>query len=228
MSEKSGLTSRRILALCGAFALTGCVQDIASSATGVLSNAATGAVSGAVIATRSQEDRAALVGSAISGQSVSEQQAAAVAEAQAQAAAVVQAQAKELQTQLAGSGASVSVQGNKIRINLPQDMSFAPNSAYLKTSAHGPLAAIAFNLQQHPNSIAQVLGSTDNSKPEAESLKLSEDRARAVAGRLEQNGIPKLRLQIVGLGSSSPIAANDTVAGRQRNNRVEIVIVPVN
>ena len=39
-------------------------------------------------------------------------------------------------------------------------------------------------------------------------------------------GIDPERLTPIGYGEERPIASNDTVAGRQKNRRVEIIILP--
>jgi len=39
-------------------------------------------------------------------------------------------------------------------------------------------------------------------------------------------GVDGTRIEANGLGTSNPVAANTTPAGRQRNRRVEITLVP--
>jgi len=41
---------------------------------------------------------------------------------------------------------------------------------------------------------------------------------------LLQEGIAPRRVVATGLGSSRPVASNDTAAGRQQNRRVEIIL----
>jgi outer membrane protein OmpA-like peptidoglycan-associated protein len=41
---------------------------------------------------------------------------------------------------------------------------------------------------------------------------------------LTDRGIPSDRVSVRGMGEASPVASNDTAAGRQRNRRVEIVL----
>ena len=55
--------------------------------------------------------------------------------------------------------------------------------------------------------------------------KLSEKRAFAVANFLEQSGIDKSRLKVVGWGRKKPLVPNDTDANRALNRRVEIIII---
>jgi outer membrane protein OmpA-like peptidoglycan-associated protein len=56
-------------------------------------------------------------------------------------------------------------------------------------------------------------------------LKLSEGRAKSVRAALEKRGVDGDRLETAGLGETRPIAPNDTPGGRQKNRRVEFIIV---
>jgi OOP family OmpA-OmpF porin len=46
-----------------------------------------------------------------------------------------------------------------------------------------------------------------------------------VRDALAAAGIKKSKIQASGMGESSPIASDDTAAGRARNRRVDIIIV---
>jgi outer membrane protein OmpA-like peptidoglycan-associated protein len=55
-------------------------------------------------------------------------------------------------------------------------------------------------------------------------LKLSKDRAAAVAGALvARDGITSWRLKAHGAGSLAPVASNDSEEGKQLNRPVELV-----
>jgi len=54
---------------------------------------------------------------------------------------------------------------------------------------------------------------------------LSAARSIALAERLIQDGVPRDRLSIAGYADTDPIDTNDTEAGRERNRRVDIVIL---
>ena len=59
-----------------------------------------------------------------------------------------------------------------------------------------------------------------------DSQTLSEQRAASVASYLVQQDVASGRLQQYGYGSRMPLDTNDTVAGRTRNRRVELEILP--
>ncbi len=54
--------------------------------------------------------------------------------------------------------------------------------------------------------------------------RLSEDRAKNAADVLVGNGLSRDKVTWKGLGSSTPIASNDTEEGRRKNRRIEIII----
>jgi len=54
--------------------------------------------------------------------------------------------------------------------------------------------------------------------------KLSEQRANAVRDYLMSQGLQAADLTSKGFGESTPVASNDTAAGKQQNRRVELVV----
>jgi outer membrane protein OmpA-like peptidoglycan-associated protein len=69
-----------------------------------------------------------------------------------------------------------------------------------------------------------VEGHTDSNGNDESNLKLSRDRAEAVRSYLVTRGVKSERIEAVGKGETTPIAANDTAEGRANNRRVEIVV----
>jgi outer membrane protein OmpA-like peptidoglycan-associated protein len=74
--------------------------------------------------------------------------------------------------------------------------------------------------------IAQVLieGHTDNTGSAAQNNLLSLQRANAIGDYLQQKGIAANRIQRKGLGATTPIADNNTAAGRAKNRRTSFTI----
>ena len=70
----------------------------------------------------------------------------------------------------------------------------------------------------------RVDGHTDTSGKESYNQQLSLRRAKSVATVLTRVGMKEENIQLRGLGSSQPVAANDTAAGRTENRRVSIVV----
>jgi outer membrane protein OmpA-like peptidoglycan-associated protein len=86
-----------------------------------------------------------------------------------------------------------------------------------------PLAALLAN---NPDFRVLIEAYSDSRGDEATLQRLTQDRAEALAGRLVAAGVSGERIQANGLGISNPVAANNTPAGRTRNRRIEITLVP--
>jgi outer membrane protein OmpA-like peptidoglycan-associated protein len=81
-------------------------------------------------------------------------------------------------------------------------------------------------INQHPEIVKiEVQGHTDDSGPEDTNQKLSEARAHEVRKWLVAAGIPASKLVAKGYGSSRPIGDNRIKQGRQKNRRVQFVII---
>lgn len=70
----------------------------------------------------------------------------------------------------------------------------------------------------------RIDGHTDASGKETYNSQLSLRRAKSVGTVLASVGMKQQNIQLRGLGSSEPVAANDTASGRTENRRVSIVV----
>ncbi|WP_448109861.1 OmpA family protein [Pseudomonas azerbaijanoccidentalis] len=70
----------------------------------------------------------------------------------------------------------------------------------------------------------RVDGHTDASGKESYNEQLSLRRAKSVGTVLVAAGMKQENIQLRGLGSSEPVASNDTASGRTENRRVSIVV----
>jgi outer membrane protein OmpA-like peptidoglycan-associated protein len=80
------------------------------------------------------------------------------------------------------------------------------------------------NLKEHPKYKVRITGHTDNFGSETHNLPLSIERAKSVANYLTGNGIEEERVQYTGVGSTQPVADNETKEGRDQNRRVEFIL----
>jgi len=71
----------------------------------------------------------------------------------------------------------------------------------------------------------RVDGHTDASGSQAYNEQLSMRRANSVGKVLTGVGMREENVQLRGLGSSQPVASNDTASGRTENRRVAIVVI---
>ncbi len=80
-------------------------------------------------------------------------------------------------------------------------------------------------LADNPERMVLIEGHTDNVGSATYNLDLSLRRSGAVQEALSQKGILTERLFVKGYGEAYPVASNNDTGGRQRNRRVEIVIL---
>ncbi|GAB4048439.1 OmpA family protein [Spirosoma litoris] len=102
---------------------------------------------------------------------------------------------------------------------------FDTGKAELRPESSPELDRLVTNLNEAPKMTIEVRGHTDNTGSNEINNKLSQDRADAVREYFISKGIEPDRIASKGLGESKPIATNDTEEGRQKNRRVEFVIV---
>lgn len=113
-------------------------------------------------------------------------------------------------------------------ITLPSGAFFAPGRATLTSQAIQRIAKLAGLLRftKHP---IRVEGHADDREAgggaAGGSWELSVERAHAVLLQLFKGQIPVERLTLVGYGPARPKFSNASRLGRQRNRRVEIVIL---
>jgi outer membrane protein OmpA-like peptidoglycan-associated protein len=74
--------------------------------------------------------------------------------------------------------------------------------------------------------VLRIEGHTDNAGDAEMNVELSRQRANAVRDALIQRGISPERISADGFGATRPIADNSDEAGRSRNRRIEIRVVP--
>ncbi len=86
------------------------------------------------------------------------------------------------------------------------------------------LEEAAKSLEENKDVHVVVEGHTDSKGTEAYNDALSLSRAKAVRDYLVKLGVPADRLSVLGLGERSPVASNDTDAGRAQNRRVELLV----
>lgn len=101
---------------------------------------------------------------------------------------------------------------------------FDTGTSNISGSAQSELDEIAVAMKDYPKATARIEGFTDNTGNPDSNMMLSTERANAIRDQLVGRGIAAERIEAVGLGQESPIAPNDTEAGRAQNRRIEFVI----
>lgn len=219
-------TAPKLAALAAAFALlAGCAtytgqtsdpDDPNRTGRGALIGAAIGAVAGLLSGDDATERRQrAMVGAGIGGLT-----GAAVG-------AYQDRQEAELRRRTAGTGIDVTRDGDVIKLNLPDGVTFDFNRADLKSQFYPALNGVATTMADYNQTIVEVSGHTDSVGSDDYNQRLSEQRAEAVANYLVGRGLVRERFEVVGMGERYPVADNNSDDGRARNRRVEIRVVPL-
>jgi len=104
-------------------------------------------------------------------------------------------------------------------------LAFLDGSPILLGLSHAALRELAQVLQGNPDVQILVKAHTDNRGDPDKLQMLSDGRARAVADYLINQGISAERIEAQGFADTEPIATNRTVSGREKNRRVEVIIV---
>lgn len=132
-------------------------------------------------------------------------------------------QAEELQRQLEILQARPTDRGLVLTLG---DTLFATGKSDLKPGAQDNLDRLGNFLTEYPGRTASIEGFTDSTGSEEANQALSERRADSVKRYLVGRGVQSARLTSTGRGENAPVAGNESVAGRQQNRRVEVVISP--
>jgi len=106
-----------------------------------------------------------------------------------------------------------------------KNIQFDLNSYQLKPVSLTELDKLLQLMADNPTVQIQISGHTDNIGNDADNLKLSTSRAKAVADYLISKGIGADRITSKGYGASKPVADNATEKGRSKNRRTEFTVI---
>lgn len=124
-----------------------------------------------------------------------------------------------------------AIDANSLRADLARDgrvalygILFDTDKDTLRPESDAQIEQIAQLLAQDAKLSIRVVGHTDATGSASHNRQLSQRRAaRVVDALVADHGIARGRMEAVGVGSSQPVADNDSEEGRALNRRVEIV-----
>jgi outer membrane protein OmpA-like peptidoglycan-associated protein len=201
-----------LLAACVTDPYTG-ERKVSKTATGAIIGGAAGAAIGA--ATGGDRGERAAIG------------AAAGALAGGAVGAYMDHQEAKLREQLQGTGVSVTRAGDDLILNMPGNITFEVDRADIRSGFYDVLYSVVLVVKEFDKTIIEVSGFTDSTGSDSYNQTLSERRAYSVGDYLTSQGVIPGRVVTKGFGERYPIADNGTPAGRERNRRVELRLVPV-
>ena len=120
--------------------------------------------------------------------------------------------------------AKVERVGEGIVVEFSSNILFGFDQSDVSNDAKVSLDKLVTVLNYYPDTDIEVQGHTDSKGSNNYNQKLSEQRARAVAGYLTSHNIASRRINIKGFGESSPKYDNGSENGRAENRRVEFLI----
>jgi len=138
---------------------------------------------------------------------------------------------KRLQDEINDKQVKVEMQDKGLVITFVSEVLFDSGKAKLRTDSFSKLDKVAGVLNTTVADLnVGVEGHTDNRPIKRSGWKsnweLSTARALSVLHYLSDKSVAEPRLAAIGYGEYKPVASNDTKEGRQKNRRVEIVILP--
>jgi len=119
---------------------------------------------------------------------------------------------------------TTNYENEQITIRIPGSI-FVEGKEFIKPQNYGPIVRIANLLCEMSNCVFTVEGHTDSQGKAEKNREISQKRADAIKELLcasashDQN-----QFVAFGLGESKPLSPNDSVSGRTKNNRIDIVI----
>jgi outer membrane protein OmpA-like peptidoglycan-associated protein len=108
-----------------------------------------------------------------------------------------------------------------------EKLQFGNQSALIDKESYPQLDEVYQFLNANPNLVVEIGGHTNLIIEETMSIKLSLDRAKAVAEYLINKGIERKRLVTRGYGKSMPLVKETSQAANKVNQRVEIKILSI-
>jgi outer membrane protein OmpA-like peptidoglycan-associated protein len=136
-------------------------------------------------------------------------------------------QESKLRKQLQGTGVSVTRAGDDLILNMPGNVTFEVNQAGIRPGFYDVLNSVVLVVKEFDKTIIEISGYTDSTGAASYNQELSEHRSGSVGTYFKAQAVAPGRVVTKGYGERYPVGDNDTAAGRERNRRVELRLVPI-
>ena len=164
-----------------------------------------------------------------------EKQKSSLEEANQQRQAQYEKLAQQMSAEVEKGELKVRQYQNMLSVDVAEQIFFDSGHANIKASGQAVLNKLGEVLKGYDNKVIRVVGHTDN-VPLAKTLRakfptnweLSVSRATNVVRALQDAGVPPDRMVASGRGEYEPIAPNDSPEGKQKNRRIEIMLIDAN
>jgi outer membrane protein OmpA-like peptidoglycan-associated protein len=137
----------------------------------------------------------------------------------------MQEQKAAMEQATAGTGVAVSqTADNRLKMEIPADISFDVGRSAIKSNMAGVLNQFATTLNANTATSISIIGHTDSTGSDAINNPLSLDRANSARDYLIARGVAVARFHTEGRGSREPVADNGSAEGRAKNRRIEVYV----
>jgi len=121
--------------------------------------------------------------------------------------------------------APAAVEKKPEKVSIILKVKFDDSKHDIKKKYHKSIQRLADFMKAHPETSIEIIGHNNNLGKESVNILLSQKRADSVRKyRINEFGIDKSRIHALGYGANQPIASSKTRQGRQKNQRIEVVI----
>jgi outer membrane protein OmpA-like peptidoglycan-associated protein len=132
---------------------------------------------------------------------------------------------RKIQSMFSEDEAQVFRQDNNVLLET-HAFNFKVGGSEIDSDNYSLLEKIMEAIRVFDNPDIVIMGHTDSTGSDALNLQLSLKRATTVTDFLKKIGkIPAQKISTRGYGESRPVASNETREGRQRNRRIEVLII---
>ena len=114
---------------------------------------------------------------------------------------------------------------DSIKILFPNNILFNSKDVSPSGDYHESIDKFSVLLKKHKHTNILILGHTDNKGSDVKNKQLAKFRAENLKSILVGKSIASQRFETWGIGASSPIFDNSTSEGRNKNRRVEFVVL---
>lgn len=131
-----------------------------------------------------------------------------------------------------GKGLTVQQKNGKVYVSMENKLLFSSGSWAVGAEGRRAVVEVGKVLAANPDISVLIEGHTDDdayqgSGPIADNWDLSTKRATAIVTILSENkGINRQNLTAAGRSEYAPLASNNTVDGKAKNRRIEIILTP--
>jgi len=122
---------------------------------------------------------------------------------------------------------NVYLKDGKVYVSMEEKLLFKTGSSTIDSRGKDAIIKLGKILEKNTDTEILIEGHTDNVGPDRYNWKLSTERALSVVSILTENTkISPSRITASGRGMHKPVSENSTDAGKQKNRRIEIILIP--